>query len=77
MRRKKKLKEVLKRNGNERQKDREGLCTGERQKKREKDRQRQCNGKWESESKPVGEEAPAEFQVVLMALRSHLDLYCS
>lgn len=25
----------------------------------------------------MGEEAPAEFQVALMALLSHLDLYCS
>lgn len=38
-------------------------------------RQRQTNRKWES-SKPLGMEALAQFQVMLMPLLSHLDLYC-
>lgn len=38
-------------------------------------RQWQTNRKWES-SKPLGMEALAQFQVMLMALISHLDLYC-
>lgn len=72
------MKEVLKRNGSERQTDREGMCRGEKPESTcERDRQRQSDRKWGSESKPVGEEAPAEFQVALMALLSHLDLYCS
>ena len=70
------MKEVLKRNGtaSERRTVREGMCKG---KKPESVRERQSDRKWGSESEPVGEGAPAEFQVVLMALLSHLDLYCS
>lgn len=68
------MKEVLKRNGSEsteRECAKEKVCTTERT------RESENNRKWRSESKPLGEEASAEFQVLLMALLSHLDLHCS
>lgn len=71
------MNEVLKRNGSERQTDGQGMRTGEkRESERKTDRGRAIE-RGGSESKPVREEAPSEFQVVLMALFSHLDLYCS
>lgn len=74
------MKEVLKRNGTESERlmDRVGMNTGEKKEnEREKERQRQSDTKRRSETKPAGEDAPSEFQVVLVALLSHLDLYCS
>lgn len=65
---KEKLKEVLKRNGSERRRaDRK--CAQERNRREAE--------KWGRERQPVGEEAPSEFQAVLAALLSHLDLYCT
>lgn len=54
-----------------------GARDGGTDRKCAQERNRRAAEKWGSERQPVGEEAPSEFQGVLAALLSHLDLYCT